>query len=102
MLAGAAALVGAVGCAGIMGLRELIAMIGCTGVFFGWGVGDGSVALVVLGVTSALGLPLGVMGGVVVFCAAQSGLVLCGVGGGGCWGLNSDWHPWVGDMWCGD
>ena len=81
MLAGAAVLVGAVGCAGIMGLGELFTMIGCAGVFFGQGVGNGSVALVVLGVTGALGLPLGVMGGVVVFHAAWSGLVLHGVGG---------------------
>ena len=54
MLAGAAVLMGAVGYVGIMGLGELIAMIGCAGVFFGKGVGDGSVALVVLGVTGAL------------------------------------------------
>ena len=81
MLAGAAVLVGAVGCVGIMGLGELIAVIGHARGFFGQGVGDGSVALVVLGVTGALGLPLGVMGGVVVFCTAQSGLVLHGVKG---------------------
>ena len=81
MLAGAAVLMGVVGCVGIMGLGELIAVIGCAGVFFGQGVGNGSVALVVLGVTGMLGHPLGVMGGVVVFCTAQSGLVLCGVGG---------------------
>ena len=82
MLAGAAALTGAVGYAGIMGLGELIAVIRCTWDFFGQGVGYGSVTLVVLGVTGALGLPLGVMGGVVVFYAAWSGLVMCGVGGG--------------------
>ena len=81
MLAGAAALMDAVGYIGIMSLEDIIAMIECAGVFFRQGVGNGSIALVVLGVTGMLGLPLGVMGGVVVFHAAWSGLVLCGVRG---------------------